>query len=302
MSSTNKKFSPNSVVAIKEALSLIYWKREDLRDYLKVVIENSAIVGTLNWELTKKECVKELIERMLNRRDIYENDLMNLFIAVSDFNDFSNLDYWDADGSKRKRAESAVARLRETTKGHFQITKEQEEAKKRREDAEREIAKSKSLADDIAILKKSFDELSLLKNKQERGFALEKFLNNLFALYELDPKGAFKISGEQIDGAFTYDGTDYLLEAKWSKQVDRGDLAIFCHKVETKFKNAAGLLVTIDGLTPEAIDPLFKSIIIMDGLDIVAILDNRIKLTDLLYKKRRKASETGKIYVKYQDL
>ena len=40
----------------------------------------------------------------------------------------------------------------------------------------------------------------------------------------------------------------------------------------------------------------------MDGSDITAVLDNRISLTDLLYKKRRRASETGDIFVTYDKL
>lgn len=57
-----------------------------------------------------------------------------------------------------------------------------------------------------------------------------------------------------------------------------------------------------DGLTPEAISSYFKSIIIMDGTDIVSILEGRVSLPDLLYKKRRKATETGNIYVCFKDL
>jgi len=60
--------------------------------------------------------------------------------------------------------------------------------------------------------------------------------------------------------------------------------------------------VTIDGVSPEAISPDFKSIIIMDGFDIVSILEGRISLTDLLFKKRRKAIETGKIYLNINDM
>jgi hypothetical protein len=58
----------------------------------------------------------------------------------------------------------------------------------------------------------------------------------------------------------------------------------------------------MEGLTKEAISPDFKSIIIMDGLDIISILEGRVSLPDLLYKKRRRATETGKIYVSYCDL
>jgi len=84
--------------------------------------------------------------------------------------------------------------------------------------------------------------------------------------------------------------------------VDRSDLATFCFKVETKLKIAVGLLVTIDGLTKEAISPDFKSIIIMDGVDLISVLDGRVTLPDLLYKKRRKAIETGRIYINYSEL
>lgn len=300
--SKDKKISPQAILALKEALSVIFWKREDLQDFIKLSIENNAIVGTINWGGTKREAVKELIERMTNRPDIYKTDLMHLLLAVTDFNDFSNLKYWDEDGAKTKKAKEAVNNLRTYTKGYIQITQEQEESQKRKVEAEKKINKNKTLSDELSVLKERFNLMTTAKDLQKRGFELEKFLYDLLLLYELEPKGSFKNHGEQIDGAFTFQGTDYLLEAKWKKQVDRGELATFCYKVETKFKTAVGLLVTIDGVTSEAISPDFKSIIIMDAFDIIAILDGRISLTDLLFKKRRKAIETGKIYLNYTQL
>jgi hypothetical protein len=299
---TEKKISPQAILALKEALSVIFWKKEDLQDFIKLSITNNAILATMNWSGTKREAVKELVERMINRLDIYKEDLMNLLLATTDFDDFSNLKFWDDDGSKTKKAKEAVNNLRTHTKGYIQITKEQEEAQKRKIETEKRIIQNKSLAEELAILKDRFASLATNKDLQKRGFELERFLYDLFLLYELEPKGSFKNYGEQIDGSFTFHGTDYLLEAKWKRQVDRSDLATFCYKVETKFKTAVGLLVTIDGVTSEAVSPDFKSIIIMDGLDIMTILEGRISLTDLLFKKRRKASETGKIYLNYNDL
>lgn len=297
-----KKISPQAILSLKEALSVIYWKREDLQDFIKLTIVNNAIIGTINWDGTKREAVKELIERMTNRLDIYREDLMNLFLAVTDFDDFSHLKFWDEDGSKTKKAKEAVTKLRIHTNGYIQQTKEQEESQKRKIETEKRIILNKSLKDELNKLKDRFNILATTRDLQKRGFELEKFLYDLFLLYELEPKGSFKNYGEQIDGAFTFQGTDYLLEAKWKKQVDRGELASFCYKVETKFKTAVGLLVTIDGVTSEAISPDFKSIIIMDGFDIVTILEGRVSLTDLLFKKRRKAIETGKIYLNFNQL
>lgn len=298
----NKKISPDAISAVKEALSVIYWKKEDLQQFIKVTLDNPAIVSTINWSATKREIVKELLNRMTNRIDIYESDLMNLILAVTDFNDFGNLTYWDEDGTKTKKAKDAVNRLRALSKGFIQITKEQEEAKVRKAKAELNTKKALSLEQELLQLKDEFNAIAINKNFNQRGFQLEKFLYKLFLLFDLEPKGSFKIHGEQIDGAFTFQNTDYLLEAKWATEVNRSDLATFCFKVETKFKNAAGLLITIDGVTKEAISNDFKSIIIMDGIDLLAVLDNRITLTDLLFKKRRKASETGNIYINFNEL
>jgi len=296
------KVSPNAILALKEALSVIFWKKEDLQDFLKLVLSNNTVISTLNWNGTKREAVKELVERMVNRNDIYKDDLMQLFFAVTDFDDFSNLKFWDEDGTKTKKAKEAVNRVRAQTKGHIQLTKDEEEVSKRRIEYEKKIAERKSLSEELSKLKQSFNELVTSKEYQKRGFALEKFLYDLFLLYELEPKGSFKVFGEQIDGSFTFHGTDYLLEAKWKRQVDRSDLASFCYKVETKFKTAVGLLITIDGVTSEAISPHFKSIIVMDGTDLIAILDGYVTLPDLLLKKRRKASETGNIYLTFNQL
>ncbi len=289
-------------MALKEALSVIFWKKDDLRDFLKLTLVRKTLITTINWDGLKRESVKELIERMTSRLDLFEEDLMTLLIAVTDMTDFPQLVYWDEDGSKRKKAEQAVENLRKHTIGYIQLTKEQDAANKRRQEAEKRIAKNKSLDDELKELKNLFNKLATNNNFQQRGFQFEKFLNDLFLLYELDPKGSFKNQGEQIDGAFTYDGTDYLLEAKWKQQVNRTDLASFTFKVEGKLKIAMGLLITVDGLTPEAISPEFKSIIIMDGSDLIALLDGRVSLPDLLYKKRRKANETGNIFVTYDKL
>jgi len=298
----SKKISPNAINALKEALSVIYWKKEDLQDFIKLTLDNNAIVGTINWSVTKRESVKELIERLTNRPDIYKNEIINLLLAVTDFEDFSNLAYWDEDGSKTRKAKEAVGRLRSFTTGYIVKTKEEEEAKKRKIEAEKRIIKNKSLNEELEKLKTHFTSLVTNKDVHQRGFQLEKFLYELFLIYDLEPKGSFKNYGEQIDGAFTFQGLDYLMEAKWKQQVNMSDIASFCHKVETKLKSALGLLVTINGVTNEAISPHFKSIIIMDGSDIMAVLDGRISLTDLLFKKRRKATETGNIYLPISEL
>ena len=71
--------------------------------------------------------------------------------------------------------------------------------------------------DDPARLSGLKTELQTIRDLEPRprGFAFEKFLNELFDFYGLAPRGSFRLRGEQIDGSFQHDGHTYLLEAKW---------------------------------------------------------------------------------------
>lgn len=137
-------------------------------------------------------------------------------------------------------------------------------------------------------------------NRQKRGRLLEDFLNKLFTLYDLNPKKSFTLSGEQIDGAFTFENNDYLLEAKWHKKpIETGELKKFAGTLSDKLKNTLGLFISIDGFTEGAKNfsgSNARTMILMDGMDLNFVLDQRIDLHHLLFRKRRYASETGKIY------
>lgn len=59
----------------------------------------------------------------------------------------------------------------------------------------------------------------------------------------------------QIDGAFSFDTDDYLLEARWRRQqAAPADLAVFEHKVSTKIHKTSGLFLSQHGFTRAAVD------------------------------------------------
>ncbi|HEX3000261.1 MAG TPA: restriction endonuclease, partial [Armatimonadota bacterium] len=144
-------------------------------------------------------------------------------------------------------------------------------------------------------------------NHQQRGFRLEKIMRELFLLFDLDPRASFKIDGEQIDGAFTFDSTDFLFEAKWhNNQIGISDLDAFKGKVKRKLENTLGLFLSMSGFSEGAVRQFASTerrvIILMDGLDLMAVLEGRIELPRLLLYKRRQAAETGNIYYKVNDI
>ena len=129
---------------------------------------------------------------------------------------------------------------------------------------------------------------------------------NSFKNKHLAPKSSFKITGEQIDGAFTFNNDEYLLEAKWRNELTAiDDLDAFSGKLQRKLDNTLGLFISINGFSPDAISAFSsgrKLMFLMDGTDIMAILDERISLPDLLRQKKRAAAHTGNIYLRYQDM
>jgi hypothetical protein len=65
--------------------------------------------------------------------------------------------------------------------------------------------------------------------------------------------------------------------------------------LERKGKNALGLYVAINGFTSDALEEYADStpFVTMDGMDLMMILDERVRLDDLLRRKKRHMNDTG---------
>lgn len=300
--SITKKISANSILALKDALVAIYYRKKDLRQFIELTIENTAIVSTIDWtDNLKYESVSQLIDRMVKRQDLYQTDLLKLVQEVGNMNDFSHLEYWEKDNKGLiKKAEIAVEKLRQQAKGHFETIEELKKAEERREITKEKLKDSISYQQKLDELKMEFYEIASNTNSQQKGFQFEKFLNKLFNFFDLDPKSSFKIVGEQIDGAFTFDNADYLLEAKWQdKPINAADLYVFGGKIQGKLKNTLGLFISLGPYSTESTktgSPVLNLMILMDGMDLMQVLDGRVRLNDMILIKRKHASQTGDIY------
>ena len=145
------------------------------------------------------------------------------------------------------------------------------------------------------------------QDENERGYDLEKLLNEAFALFELAPHSPFKRVGEQIDGAFVLDKEHFLLEAKWHKQ--RSNLAHLRDldgAVSSSLDNTLGLFLAVAGFTEEALSGYLAGnrprMICMDGGDLMLVLDGRIDLPELLFRKKEIAAQRRRIFVSANDI
>ena len=156
----------------------------------------------------------------------------------------------------------------------------------------------KSVIDYNKYLNELKDLTDFADTPQARGFAFEKFLYNFFNANGLEPRGSFKLVGEQIDGSFLLYNEVYLLEEKWtSRKIDKGDLVIFNEKVSSKSGFTRGLYISFAGYTDEALATFSNgrtiNVILMTVQELAIALTRQIDLIDVLKFKVRALAEEG---------
>lgn len=153
----------------------------------------------------------------------------------------------------------------------------------------------------IEYLQRKLVTLKELEEKQ-RGFAFEKFLVELFNAFGLDPRGSYKIVGEQFDGSFMLDNETYLVETKWQKTpVNNTALLSFIGKFSGKSKLTRGFYISYSGYSADGLTALKSScptsMICMDGNELCYILEKSLDFADVLRCKLRYASTHGEAFI-----
>ena len=297
-----KRLSSRAVLALQEALSVIYHFKKDLRRFLLTCGVDPSLLSQVNWgEGYKRQIVADLFELILPNQDRLLPVITKLCREVADMDNFAHLARLEDGPRKVATARAAVAELRRLVDSHQTIEEEEllteERVKRLRERENKEGAFQVRLREIRSqFLKVGAQE----ENPQQRGTDFEAVMTGLFDLFDLDPRASFRIKGEQIDGAFTLDGTDYIFEAKWEKEpIDRAAVDVFVSKVGRKLDNTLGLLLSMSGFEQNAIDKNSdrrSTILLMERYDLQAVLEERVDFVEMLRRNRRHAAETGNIF------
>lgn len=301
-----QQLTPAAIMALKEALCSIYWYKRDLQSFLRLCLSNPEILGRFDSNSPKRQFTSDVIDHLVTNPTVYIGDLTKICFELCKFTDYSHLEDIEDGAQKAAKARKAIAQLKLLVEPHQDIKKEQAAIKERQAAAESKRNKNAALRSQLEAIKAKYLALVSSNDPQGRGFDLERLMYELFELFDLDPKASFKNLGEQIDGAFSLEGTEYLFEAKWQKAlVNKADLVVFSDKVKTKLENTLGVFLSINGYSPDGVASHQAgggSIVLMDGGDLMAVLEERIDFTNLLLRKKRHASRTGQIYLNYHQI
>lgn len=142
---------------------------------------------------------------------------------------------------------------------------------------------------------------------QQKGYAFEKFLNQLFNALSLNPRTSYRTDRDQIDGSFLLDGNTILLEAKYqSSSPSKNDFILFSNKIATKSQFARGMFICQSKIPQNIIEyfklTVGKQIIAMTVEELYMILSDSQDILQILRKKFRYLDETGVVFKHYRDL
>jgi hypothetical protein len=293
-------FPDNVARALKKALVNVFWTKKDLRQLFLRCDVPGHLTSAQDWSGYKFHIIDPVIDS-LNESPDGLGPLRRILAETLHYKDGNHL-LWLSDGQKRKReAEDSLEHLRVLVEKHdesLEVERNKQE-QRRREQGER--SRKQSFSETREHLKQHFLTLYAALDRQQSGYGLEDLLYRIFDLFELQPRGPFRLIGEQIDGAFVHETTDFLFEAKWQKTpANLEALRDLDGAVASNLDNTLGLFISIHGFTAEALDRYRQGnrprILCMDGADLMAVLEGQIDLSDLLRRKRAIASQRGEVF------
>jgi hypothetical protein len=299
-----QRVSANAIQALKDALTAAFWFKKDLYGYAKAAVGGDpTFLSGIGWtdpDVYKRDSVSTFVDRLVREQDEHQDLLIALLVDVAAMDDFPSLRRVEDSAAKVVEARAAVARLRPLVKAYEQTLLERQQTRERINADQAKAVETRATTQRLEQLKDQYVRM-LQMAPQQRGYALERLLRDLFDAFDLDPRSSFRVvsAGDQIDGGFTIDGAHFIVEAKFEQAPsDRGALDGFSVKVEMRADITQGLFVAIAGFQLSAVERHSHKgspMILMTGEDLFLVLDGRIDLRELLRRKIRHAAMTGEI-------
>jgi hypothetical protein len=293
-------------VALVDACGKVFWYWEDYRHFLRKAGVHPAVVQRVtNAGLSKYQVMREVLSELDAAGQPGMRVQLQLVRALI------ALPLTAHDGLDPAEAKSAQAALRavsdehgllpETKSARRQAEERLAAQQRRRQAQRREAERSEAEAARQALFREFCELLSQDGDRQGRGYRLEAMLCELAALEGLRHSGPYrKGTVTQTDGMVTFEGFQYLVEARWrADPADVGQVAALAHKAERSLHSTRALFVSMAGFRPEVVDELergTKNLLLMSGTEFSLILEGRVTLARALQLKVDEGAKKGRIF------
>lgn len=295
----SQKLSEPAWDALSEALTVFHWFKEPFETLVRArFADPPELLSRLTFGETKRSVVTQLVRGLRANEQRYQPLVIDALLALAQFDPaFPHLVRLEDGDRKVATARAALRQVQQVTEQYSSLAAERRQLREELASQDAAAATRRSHESVLRGLHDRFVSMFGADDPQQRGRDFEVLLNELFELSDLYPRAAYSLEHEQIDGAFTCRTDDYLLEARWWKdRLEPKHLNDFKVKVDGKARNTLGLCIAVNGFSAGAVAQHSNSgtpLVLMDGTDLMPILEGRIELLEVLERKRRHAAETG---------
>lgn len=287
--------------AMRDCILAIFWPKDHIISFLKTngCTQNDlkCIANYKSAGLSRAKIVDNVFDSIHSRPDGGLGQfraILQALIRWEHFDPFYFNELKKLDIDKARRAISHLSQLEEIRDAKIREARRITEEKKR-QFVDQNKKRKELLSQYLSLFSQD------ITARQERGYKLEGILREMALIENLEVSDPFKVVGEQIDGSVKLDGEHYILEAKWTDKYAASEaLYQFAHKVLGKMYGR-GFFVSVNCFTEQAVKVLRlgKSIntILVDGGDLVLVLEEHLTFTQMLQAKVKAAQIQGRIYI-----
>lgn len=285
---------------MKDCILSIFWPRKDIVGFFEKHGCTKAEIASIQIEgesaLKRHEIIDALFATLTARSDQGLGPFRAMLQSLLNWSHFDPY-YFD----NLRKLDRAVANKNLEHLRQLQEIRDAKIKAERERRATQEAARQQPTASLDQLRTEYLDLLANKTSRQQRGYALEHILSELSRLSQLETTEAFRVNGEQIDGAVKFDGEHYLVEAKWQERAASNEPVYqFAGKVAGKLYGR-GLFISVNGFSAEVIRSLTigKEIqtLFIDGEDLILVLEGHLTLREMIDRKVKAAQTRGLIYV-----
>jgi hypothetical protein len=276
-----------------------FWRRPALRTFLIQHHISDAHLATWHEDETKRVFLRRLFDKLITIKDGKGHKvILEMACSLADMRHFPDLEGWPDTKEKLAAAREAISRIKaqvDALNRQVQDTKEVEERQRKAREKQEQAC---LIRQTLAGLSQRLNDIAPQIGTQEGGYAFERWFYDLAGFFELPSRPPYNSNGRQIDGSLSLDGTEYLIETKFTNaQTAATDVDSFMSKIKRKADNTMGILVSMSGFSTTAIEEASRDgtpMLLMDYSHIYnLILAGTIALPEVIRRIKQHASQTG---------
>lgn len=294
------KITPRLIDLTYEAALKAFWRKNALRKFLRGTHISESFLATWAPDESKREFLDRLFAQ-LQKSEKGKAVVFRMARSLAEITTFPDLRNWEDSEEKVQAAARAVGELKQYLRKQdeeIRSEREREDIRRRARDERARIQRAKT---DIAALQTRLDKLSSEIGTQQAGYDFEAWFFDYMDYCEIQNRRPYKVSGRQIDGSITFDGTTYLVELKFtSGQSGATDIDSIKAKVQSKADNTMAIVVSMAGFSNTAISEASGArtvLLLFDAQHIYMCLSGILNFSDVLSRVRRHASQTGESFL-----